>query len=98
VTILDVKRAAKVWFGFSDVQWTPAVIERHKDAAYRTKHMACLDVQAWVGSKQHKGAAELRRWWLSTPWAPRRARRWPSQWAGSSPRLQPPRPSKTGCR
>jgi hypothetical protein len=59
VTILDVKRAAKVWFGFSDVQWTPAVIERHKDAAYRTKHMACLDVQAWVGSKQHKGAPEF---------------------------------------
>lgn len=59
VTIPDVKRATKVWFGFSDVQWTPAVIERHKDAAYRAKHMVCLDVQAWVGSKQHKGAADI---------------------------------------
>lgn len=59
VTIPDVKRATKVWFGFSDVQWTPAVIERHKDAAYRTKHMVCLDVQAWVGSKKNKGAADI---------------------------------------
>ena len=59
VTIPDVKRATKVWFGFSDVQWTPAVIERHKDAAYRAKHMVCLDVQGWIGSKQHKGAADI---------------------------------------
>jgi hypothetical protein len=59
VTIPDVKRATKVWFGFSDVQWTPAVIERHKDAAYRAKHMVCLDVQAWLGSKHHKGAADI---------------------------------------
>lgn len=59
VTIPDVKRATKVWFGFSDVQWTPAVIERHKDAAYRSKHMVCLDVQAWLSSKHHKGAADI---------------------------------------
>ncbi|MEY4765526.1 MAG: hypothetical protein RI907_2199 [Pseudomonadota bacterium] len=59
MTIPDVKRATKVWFGFSDVQWTPAVIERHKDAAYRAKHMVCLDVQAWLGSKHHKGAADI---------------------------------------
>lgn len=59
VTIPDVKRATKVWFGFSDVQWTPAVMERHKDAAYRAKHMVCLDVQGWIGSKQHKGAADI---------------------------------------
>lgn len=59
VTIPDVKRATKVWFGFSDVQWTPAVIERHKGAAYRAKHMVCLDVQAWMGSKQNKGATVM---------------------------------------
>ncbi|MES2089522.1 MAG: T6SS effector BTH_I2691 family protein, partial [Pseudomonadota bacterium] len=35
------------------------MIERHKDAAYRAKHMVCLDVQAWVGSKKHKGAADI---------------------------------------
>lgn len=61
VTIPDVKRATKVWFGFSDVQWTSAVIERHKDASYRTRHMQCLDVAAWVGSKKHKGAVDIKQ-------------------------------------
>lgn len=59
VTVPDVKRATKVWFGFSDVQWTAAVMERHKDAGYRARHMQCLDVAAWVGSKKHKGAVDI---------------------------------------
>lgn len=61
VTIPDVKRATKVWFGFSDVQWTPAVIEKHKDPAFRARHMQCLDVQAWVGSQRHKGAVDINQ-------------------------------------
>ncbi len=53
VTIPDPNKATRVWFGFSDVEWTGAVLEKHEDAAYRKKHMQVLDVKAALaGSKQ----------------------------------------------
>jgi len=45
VTISDPKNATQVWFGFSDVEWTAAVLQKHQDAAYRKKHMQVLDVK-----------------------------------------------------
>lgn len=53
VTIPDPNKATRVWFGFSDVEWTNAVLKQHEDAAYRRKHMQVLDVKAVLaGSKQ----------------------------------------------
>ena len=45
VTIVDPKNAGNVWFGFSDVEWTPAVLAAHADAGYRAKHMQKVDIQ-----------------------------------------------------
>lgn len=45
ITIPDPKNATQVWFGFSDVEWTAAVLKKHQDAAYRKKHMQVLDVK-----------------------------------------------------
>lgn len=60
VTVPDVKSATKVWFGYSDVQWTQAVRTKHeKDGAFRARHMQCLDVKAWVASKTHHGAVDI---------------------------------------
>ncbi len=53
VTIPDPNNATLVWFGFSDVEWTDAVLQKHADAAYRKKHMQMLDVKkALTGAKQ----------------------------------------------
>jgi len=59
VTIRDPKNATKVWFGFSDVEWTQAVLKRHEDADYRKRHMRLLDVKAWLSSKQHPHAQPI---------------------------------------
>ena len=50
ITIPDAKRATNVWIGFSDVQWTDNVRQRHADAAYRKRHMRCVDVKAFANS------------------------------------------------
>lgn len=53
VTIPDPNKATRVWFGFSDVEWTEAVLKQHEDTAYRKKHMLMLDVKvALAGGKQ----------------------------------------------
>ncbi|WP_426344075.1 T6SS effector BTH_I2691 family protein [Pseudoduganella sp. R-32] len=53
VTIPDPNKATRVWFGFSDVEWTEAVLKQHEDTAYRKKHMLVLDVKvALAGGKQ----------------------------------------------
>lgn len=54
ITIRDPKRATKVWFAFSDVEWTAAVLKHHQDATYRARHMQVLDVAAWLAT--HKAA------------------------------------------
>ncbi|MEN1929520.1 T6SS effector BTH_I2691 family protein [Luteimonas sp. MJ250] len=51
VIIPDAHKAGVVWFGFSDVAWTPAVWRKHKQQAYREKHMRRVDVGAWVKSQ-----------------------------------------------
>lgn len=50
ITIPDAKRATKVWLGFSDVQWTDAVRKLHASAAYRARHMRCVNVKAYAAS------------------------------------------------
>ena len=48
-----------VWFAFSDVEWTKAVWERHKDAAYRARHMRKIDVAAWIKGANFPHAASV---------------------------------------
>ncbi|WP_149193670.1 T6SS effector BTH_I2691 family protein [Luteimonas suaedae] len=48
VIVPDAHKTGAVWFGFSDVAWTPAVWRKHKQQAYREKHMRRVDVGAWV--------------------------------------------------
>lgn len=49
IAIPDADRAGKVWLGFSDTAWTPAVFSKHGAASYRDKHMRAVDVGAWAG-------------------------------------------------
>ena len=46
ITIPDPLNATRVWIGFSDVQWTDAVLKANEDTAYRKRHMTELDVKA----------------------------------------------------
>ena len=50
LTVKSAARATKVWLGFSDVAWTPAVLAKHASAEYRRAHMQCIDLAAWRGS------------------------------------------------
>ncbi len=50
ITIPDAKNATKVWLGFSDVQWTKDVFDRHASESYRKRHMRCVDVKAFAAS------------------------------------------------
>jgi hypothetical protein len=50
ITIPDARNATKVWLGFSDTQWTKAVRDKHADAAYRKRHMRCVDVKSFAAS------------------------------------------------
>lgn len=60
VMIPDAEKAGKVWMGFSDTAWTPAVLNNNRREAYRTKHMQCIDVGAWVsGSRDQQHSAAL---------------------------------------
>lgn len=52
VMIPDPERAGKLWMGFSDTAWTVAVLENNRKEAYRTKHMQCVDVGAWVSGNR----------------------------------------------
>ncbi len=55
IAISDAEQAGIVWLGFSDVQWTKAVMQAHRGAAgkgQRALHMRCFDAGAWA--KAHK--------------------------------------------
>ncbi|MFC7521247.1 T6SS effector BTH_I2691 family protein [Xanthomonas populi] len=47
IAVKDAARATKIWLGFSDVTWTPAVLKKNADAAYRQAHMRCIDLAQW---------------------------------------------------
>ncbi|MGY4835702.1 T6SS effector BTH_I2691 family protein [Burkholderia pyrrocinia] len=52
ITIRDPKTAGKVWFGFSDAWWTPAVRKDNESEGVRRLHMRCVDVQGWYNDGQ----------------------------------------------
>lgn len=55
IAIDDAERAGVVWLGFSDVQWTAAVIRAHRGSAGKARrelHMRPFDAAAWA--KAHK--------------------------------------------
>lgn len=54
ITIRDPKRATTVWFGFSDVEWTDAVMKKHESAAWRARHMRRITLR---GGKVAPGTA-----------------------------------------
>lgn len=54
ITISTPTEASIVWLGFSEVKWTPALIEKHKqEVDWRRKHMRRFDVKAWMNGN-HK--------------------------------------------
>jgi hypothetical protein len=58
IAIADAENAGIVWLGFSDVQWTKAVIDAHKGAkgkSLRQLHMREFDAGAWA--KSHRTPA-----------------------------------------
>ncbi|HAY44642.1 MAG TPA: hypothetical protein DCY59_14455 [Micrococcaceae bacterium] len=59
IQVKDPAKAGKLWLAHSDTQWTVAVKEKHADAAYRAKHMRCIDVGAWFGSAGGKSQPHL---------------------------------------
>lgn len=61
ITVKDPKSAKRIWVGYSEVEWTPRVLERHQDEAYRQRHMRIFDVRRWMGSHQGPHAQTLDR-------------------------------------
>ncbi|UXY16284.1 hypothetical protein N8I74_04490 [Chitiniphilus purpureus] len=59
ITLSTPTEAGKVWFGFSDVEWTQAVWQRHQSADYRKRHMREFDVAKWLGSGAHNHACGI---------------------------------------
>lgn len=56
ITIPDAANAGAVWLGFSDTAWTPAVLEKHRSASYREKHMRKIDASGGYVGEQHTAA------------------------------------------
>ncbi|CAE6790398.1 T6SS effector BTH_I2691 family protein [Paraburkholderia aspalathi] len=55
IAIPDAGQAGMVWLGYSDVQWTPAVVMAHKGSAgksQREMHMRAFDAGAWAKTHQ----------------------------------------------
>lgn len=65
ITIRNPKHATRVWIGFSDVQWTDAVLSQHDDAAVRQRHMTCITVSGGkVEPQAHTAPIEQVGQWL----------------------------------
>lgn len=48
--------AGNFWIGWSNVQWTKALLKKVSDAGWRKKHMQCIDIPAMLaGSAVHTG-------------------------------------------
>jgi hypothetical protein len=55
IAIVDAQNTGTLWLGYSDVQWTEAIIDAHRGAAgkhLRTLHMRAFDAGAWA--KAHR--------------------------------------------
>ena len=55
ISIADAEQAGIVWLGYSDVQWTPALIKAHQGTAgkpLRELHMRAFDAGAWAAANQ----------------------------------------------
>ncbi|KGM52653.1 hypothetical protein N799_12900 [Lysobacter arseniciresistens ZS79] len=59
ITISSPKQASAIWIGYSEVQWTPAVLAKHEDAGYRERHMRKFDVKAWLASQNASHAEKI---------------------------------------
>lgn len=55
ITISSPKLATNVWLSFSDVEWTPRVLDLHDDSSYRAKHMQKLNVKELLTGKLPAG-------------------------------------------
>ncbi|KAA3655469.1 MAG: hypothetical protein DWQ11_00775 [Proteobacteria bacterium] len=55
ITISSPKLATNVWLAFSDVEWTPRVLDLHDDAGYRARHMQKLNIKALLQGKLPAG-------------------------------------------
>jgi hypothetical protein len=65
ITIAHPKHATRVWIGFSDVQWTDAVLERHQEPAVRQRHMVCITLRdGKVQPQAHTAPIEQVEQWL----------------------------------
>lgn len=53
ITIPDAANAGNIWLGFSDTAWTPAVLDHHRCARYRKKHMRKIKVDSGYDGKKH---------------------------------------------
>lgn len=55
IAVDDTEQSGVVWLGFSDVQWTPAVVQSHRGSAgkaQRELHMRLFDASAWAKAHQ----------------------------------------------
>jgi hypothetical protein len=59
ITISSPKQAGLVWLGFSDAEWTSAVLKNHQDTAYRKQHMRAFNVKKWLAATQHPHSAKI---------------------------------------
>lgn len=48
------RNGTQVWIGFSDVRWTQDVLDKHKNAAYRERHMRVINVKAGISGPDAK--------------------------------------------
>ncbi|MFL9885167.1 hypothetical protein PQR66_19145 [Paraburkholderia agricolaris] len=44
ITVKDAAQAGNIWLAFSDVMWTENVLAAHSEAAYRKRHMRCINM------------------------------------------------------
>lgn len=59
ITIPDPKNATKVWIGFSNVEWTPAVRKENESVSVRKRHMVEIDVQAAMQGAAPRGTRPI---------------------------------------
>ncbi len=61
ITIPDANNATHVWIGFSEVEWTPKVLEKHQEASWRQKNMKCIDIQKILANTPQPHVSSLKQ-------------------------------------